>query len=116
MEMLSKEVLSFVNKELRKSVRLLSVSWNRNNRNVLFVTDDNHVYAFGKNENGECGCGHKIEVESPIIINELNGIQVIDIQFGSDFVIALTRSGDVYSWGNNVWGQLGNGTPDECLK
>jgi alpha-tubulin suppressor-like RCC1 family protein len=32
------------------------------------------------------------------------------VQSGLNYSLALTKSGKVYAWGNNVYGQLGTGS------
>ncbi|XP_065217557.1 RCC1 and BTB domain-containing protein 1-like [Planococcus citri] len=40
---------------------------------------------------------------------QLHGKNVIDFIFGGDFIIALTKNGELFSWGGNQSGQLGLG-------
>ena len=80
---------------------------------VLLVTEDDRVLAFGTNRYGCLGLGHNREVSEPQEVNELCFRQVVDIAYGYKHVIALTANGDIYSWGNNSFGQLGNGTTIE---
>lgn len=40
---------------------------------------------------------------------------IVKIDFGSDHAIALTAAGDVYTWGDNFFGQLGLGDNDARL-
>ena len=37
---------------------------------------------------------------------------ITDVSMGRSHCIALTESGDVYTWGNNQYGQIGNGTQE----
>lgn len=42
-------------------------------------------------------------------IEALSGKEIISFAFGSGpHVLALTRTGEVYSWGHNAFGQLGS--------
>jgi alpha-tubulin suppressor-like RCC1 family protein len=43
----------------------------------------------------------------------LAGKTIVDLATGSDHVLALASDGTVYSWGQNEWGQLGNGTENK---
>ncbi len=40
----------------------------------------------------------------------VSGVKFINVQTGSEHSLALTDSGDIYSWGSNYYGQLGLGT------
>jgi alpha-tubulin suppressor-like RCC1 family protein len=77
---------------------------------VLIVTKNDKVFAFGDNNSGCLGLGHNNTVKEPEIVNELCDQQIIDISFGSKHVLALTKSGKCFSWGHNFNGELGNGT------
>jgi alpha-tubulin suppressor-like RCC1 family protein len=65
-------------------------------------------YGWGYNNYGGLGLGHTARVLSPTRV----GLppDTIDIQGGTDFTAALTRTGQVFTWGGNRWGQLGDGT------
>jgi RCC1 and BTB domain-containing protein len=82
---------------------------------VLIVTEEDKVYSFGNNKNGCLGLGHKNEIQEPTIVEELCNKQIVNIAYGFRHCIALSKSGDLYAWGNNSYGQLGNGTTiDNC--
>lgn len=75
---------------------------------VLLITNDNRMFAFGKNENGCLGLGHKNDVsDEPQEINELTGKEIIGLAHGLKHVVALTINGEIYTWGDNNYGQLG---------
>jgi RCC1 and BTB domain-containing protein len=77
---------------------------------ILIVTENDKVFAFGSNKYGCLGLGHYNAVKEPEIVNELCDKQVIDISYGYYFVLVLNKSGKCFSWGRNNYGQLGNGT------
>lgn len=68
------------------------------------------VRAWGDNESGQLGNG----VDGPAIVNMevqvLNLSGVTEIAGGGLHSLALKSDGTVWSWGQNVLGQLGNGT------
>ncbi len=74
----------------------------------LALTDEGEVYAWGQNRLGQIGnvSDSKTQLE-PIKIFIVNMQRIIAISCGSLHSIALTENGDVYSWGNNQFGQLG---------
>jgi RCC1 and BTB domain-containing protein len=77
---------------------------------VIIVSKDDKVFAFGDNKHGCLGLGHNNAVKEPEIVDELCDQQIIDISYGTYHVLALTKDGKCFSWGFNAYGQLGNGT------
>ncbi|OTF71950.1 hypothetical protein BLA29_010595, partial [Euroglyphus maynei] len=85
---------------------------------VLIITVDDFIYTFGENKWPSLPLGHRerIDSESPEEIVELKKQKIIDIVYGQRHVMALTEVGEIYSWGDNRFGQLGNNTFFESLK
>ncbi len=76
---------------------------------TIAVKEDGTVWGWGRNLSGEFGA----EIDPgfyniPLQINEINN--VIDISIGSNHTVVLKEDGTVWSWGNNISGQLGDGT------
>jgi LPXTG-motif cell wall-anchored protein len=74
------------------------------------LTSTGQVYAWGQNDDGQLGDGSFTESTEPVRVHLPEGSTVTAIASGQDFVLALTSTGTVLSWGLNEWGQLGNGT------
>jgi alpha-tubulin suppressor-like RCC1 family protein len=75
------------------------------------VKDDGSVWGWGQNSTGQIGTGASTtQVRTPTRIEGLDGISITDVAGGRNHVLALTTDGDVYSWGSNATGQLGDGT------
>jgi alpha-tubulin suppressor-like RCC1 family protein len=66
------------------------------------------VEVWGSNAFGEAGPSAPNPSLSPQLISGLAGI--IQVAVGGGHVLALDSAGTVWSWGNNSYGQLGNGT------
>ena len=49
------------------------------------------------------------ELDIRALLNGLCGKRVVDIAMGGTHCLALTEDGEVYSWGKNEKGQLGDG-------
>uniref|UniRef100_T1IPE6 HECT domain-containing protein n=1 Tax=Strigamia maritima TaxID=126957 RepID=T1IPE6_STRMM len=74
----------------------------------LALTDVGQLYAWGSNECGQLGLGVKGKDEpNPSLIKSLEGVPLAQIACGSEHSIALSKSGAVFSWGKNTFGQLG---------
>lgn len=67
------------------------------------------IYCWGDNSVGQLGNGTVEPTHVPTPIAEPNG-QYVQLAVGGGHSCALTTEGAVYCWGNNVYGQLGNGT------
>ncbi len=87
-------------------------------RQVLIVTKDDKVYEFERDsENGSLitfGFNNSI-IESKILM-ELCDKNVVDFAHGDQYCIAFTRYGQIYCWGKNESGQLGNGSQIDEIK
>ncbi len=65
---------------------------------------------------GLLGIGSQDEsYPKPILNQYLNNEFVIDISCGAVHSLVLTNCGEVYVWGYNYWGQIGNGCNDNQL-
>ena len=65
-------------------------------------------YGWGYNNYGGLGAGHTARVLAPTRV--ALPPDTVDVQGGTDFSVALTHAGQVFTWGGNRWGQLGDGT------
>jgi hypothetical protein len=108
------EVLNELKEEFLSEIKLLYVFkdiFDKNN--VLIVTNDDKVFAFGNNYWGVLGFPNNNNKVNELTINEeLSDKQIIDIKNGLYHVIARTIDGKVYCWGYSKFGALGNGKND----
>jgi len=76
---------------------------------ALAVTTSGAVEAWGANNSGELGLPlSTLGSDVPVDVSGVGN--VIDVNGGDGFSLALTSSGDLYAWGYNVDGELGLGT------
>ncbi|HWR12911.1 MAG TPA: hypothetical protein VN445_13890 [Rectinemataceae bacterium] len=80
----------------------------------LAQTEAYGLFAWGRNEFGQLGCGDTINRASAVYVEGavkgLKGNDIIDISAGWYHSLALGKDGTAYSWGSNEKGELGDGT------
>lgn len=79
-------------------------------QHTLAVAADGTVWAWGSNENGRLGVGNTELDKSltPIAVGGLSAVK--EVRAARSHSMALTRTGEVLSWGSNTSGQLGDST------
>lgn len=76
---------------------------------VLALKSDGTVWAWGDNLYGQIGNGtNGADVTTPVQVQGLNN--VVKIAAGRFFSLAVKSDGSVWTWGQNLYGQLGDGT------
>jgi|GEM_PF-972336 len=79
----------------------------------LALTDAGNLYAWGNNGSGQLGDGTTTNRHTPVAVDRgviPAGETVIQVFAGSHYNVALTDAGNLYAWGDNGGGQLGDGT------
>ena len=82
---------------------------------TLVVTEDGDMYSFGRNEHGQLGIGSDISQKRPFFVGRhasFHGRRVLMAAAGSKFGACVTEDGSVWTWGCNLFGQLGVRTYD----
>jgi alpha-tubulin suppressor-like RCC1 family protein len=83
---------------------------------VLAVRTDHTVWAYGDNNRGELGTGTIEPHSDPVqVLTDANTplIDVARVAAGANYSLALTTTGEVYAWGANDRGQLGDGSREQ---
>jgi alpha-tubulin suppressor-like RCC1 family protein len=78
--------------------------------NSLALGSNGHVYAWGWNSDGQLGNAGTSPSDVPVAVSAPAGTTFTQIAAGGDHALALSSSGQIYAWGLNADGQLGNGT------
>ncbi|KAG8511650.1 E3 ISG15--protein ligase HERC5 [Galemys pyrenaicus] len=80
----------------------------------LALSKGGELFAWGQNLHGQLGVGRKFaSMPTPQIVEQLSGVPLVQISAGEAHSMALSMSGNVYSWGRNDFGQLGLGHIDD---
>ncbi|XP_031457100.1 alsin [Phasianus colchicus] len=66
------------------------------------------VWSWGRGKDGQLGHGDVLPRLQPLCVKSLDGKEVIHISAGGHHSLALTAKSQVYSWGSNIFGQLGH--------
>ncbi len=74
---------------------------------IIAITEDNSLYTWGDNRDGQLGVGDDLDRNTPTKVN-LPGM-VKEIMHNSYSVYTILEDGSLYAWGNNSDGQLGVG-------
>ncbi|KAH9258109.1 hypothetical protein BASA81_003672 [Batrachochytrium salamandrivorans] len=75
---------------------------------LVIVEGEESLWAKGYNDRGQLGVGTRVnEVEFVRVLGKLKDQPVKAIACGSAHNLAISSSGELYSWGSNVLGQLG---------
>src|SRR5665213_2287289 len=79
----------------------------------LALSSTGQVYAWGYNGQGELGDGSTTNSDTPVAVSAgaiPGGATITQIAGGGRHSLALSSTGQLYTWGLNVYGQLGDGT------
>ena len=69
-----------------------------------------NVYCWGYNGNGQVGDGTQTSRNTPVLVSDLAFSGVVAITGGERHTCVQTTAGAVLCWGDNINGQLGDGT------
>ena len=79
----------------------------------IAITHEQQLYGWGEAKLGQLGTGVQREVKTPThipVINEDGKLEnVVSVSAGFGHTACITEHGDLYTWGFNVYGQLGLG-------
>lgn len=102
-------IFSLLDEAFLRSIRRAAVFGSTANEAVV-VTDKDEVFAFGSNNNSCLGLGDNKSTLAPRRVEQLCKKGIVEFVFGSGpHVLAVSDIGEVFSWGHNGYGQLGQG-------
>ncbi|MBK8475468.1 MAG: hypothetical protein IPL39_03940 [Opitutaceae bacterium] len=82
---------------------------------TLALSAEGRVYAWGTNKYGQLGDGSSTPSSNvPVAVvasGVLAGKHIVAIAAGAEHSLALSSDGQLFAWGRNTYGQLGDSTP-----
>nr|KAF6270751.1 HECT and RLD domain containing E3 ubiquitin protein ligase 2 [Myotis myotis] len=95
-----------------KGLKVIDVACGSGDAQTLAVTDNGQVWSWGDGDYGKLGRGGSDGCKTPKLIEKLQDLDVVKVRCGSQFSVALTKDGQVYSWGKGDNQRLGHGTEE----
>ncbi|KAL9303701.1 hypothetical protein ACSQ67_020964 [Phaseolus vulgaris] len=80
---------------------------------TIALTTSGHIFAMGGTEHGQLGNPVSIGKIPTLVQDKLLGETVEEISCGSHHVVALTKKGELYTWGMGANGRLGHGDVED---
>ncbi|EKF99968.1 hypothetical protein TCSYLVIO_009110 [Trypanosoma cruzi] len=72
------------------------------------------LYSWGSGASGELGTQRFLDCSTPTLAQITPfGVRVVDVALGANYSSALSEDGNIYTFGNGDWGQLGLGSARE---
>lgn len=75
---------------------------------TLAATREGGVYSWGYNNSGQLGNNTSTDSRIPVTVTT-GGVVFTALGAGSNYSVGLSNNGDIYTWGDNSFGQLGSG-------
>lgn len=83
-------------------------------RSAYLLTTEGRLFSWGNNDHGQLGDGTNIDKSYPKEITSrfclLDGEKILNVNTGGFHCLLITSFGRFFSWGNNEYGQLGDGS------
>ncbi|ESR43646.1 hypothetical protein CICLE_v10010970mg [Citrus x clementina] len=73
-------------------------------KHAALVTKEGEVFCWGEGKDGRLGHKVNMDVSCPKLVECLSGINVQSVSCGEFHTCALTKSGEIYTWGHNNHG------------
>ena len=96
-----------------KPIHIKDVAMSKLHTAVLTMDPVSNLFVCGFGPGGRLGTGDEgsrirfVNIDGGGLRNK----HIVDVKLGLHHTLALTRSGDLYTWGSNAAGQLGHGIP-----
>lgn len=96
--------------------RVVEVACGSRDAQTLALTEDGLVFSWGDGDFGKLGRGGSEGCFVPHQVERLNDVGVIQIECGAQFSLALTKTGEVWTWGKGDYFRLGHNSDQHVRK
>lgn len=96
--------------------RVIQVACGSRDAQTMALTAEGCVYTWGDGDFGKLGRGGSDGCYTPLLVDRLNGLGVIQVECGAQFSLALTKYGEVWTWGKGDYFRLGHGNDHHVRK
>ena len=97
--------------EMRRSPVSVAVGF----RSLLVAPSTGDLWSWGNGASGQLGHGDTQDLLVPRRVEALAAERVVRVTAGSDHCVAVTSTGELWSWGSGMSGQLGHGDTEDHL-
>ena len=84
--------------EALRGFKVIDVACGSGDAQTLCITDNDCVWSWGDGDFGKLGRGGSDGCKIPMPIDDLIGVGIIRVECGSQFSLALSNTGLVYTW------------------
>uniref|UniRef100_A0A3B5ANJ8 HECT-type E3 ubiquitin transferase n=1 Tax=Stegastes partitus TaxID=144197 RepID=A0A3B5ANJ8_9TELE len=95
-----------------KGLKVMDVACGSGDAQTLAVTENGQVWSWGDGDYGKLGRGGSDGCKTPKLVEKLQDLDIVKVCCGSQFSVALTKDGQVYTWGKGDNQRLGHGTDE----
>uniref|UniRef100_A0A8D3BZ47 HECT-type E3 ubiquitin transferase n=1 Tax=Scophthalmus maximus TaxID=52904 RepID=A0A8D3BZ47_SCOMX len=95
-----------------KGLKVVGVACGSGDAQTLAVTENGQVWSWGDGDYGKLGRGGSDGCKTPKLVEKLQDLDIVKVCCGSQFSVALTKDGKVYTWGKGDNQRLGHGTDE----
>ena len=71
-------------------VKVVAISSSASSVHMFAVSDEGHVYGWGRNEKGQLGIGDAKDRKCPTLVKELTGYKIVSVATGRNHSLFLT--------------------------
>ncbi|BDR52684.1 hypothetical protein KIM372_05910 [Bombiscardovia nodaiensis] len=75
---------------------------------VMTIANNGSIYAWGMNTSGQLGNSNQTNQPNPIVVNPKPGTTFAQLHTAYNHTIGIDTAGNIYAWGDNSSGQLGD--------
>ena len=77
------------------------------------IGSDGNLYAWGDGGLDKLGDGSMTSTDTPVLVSLPTGVTAKAVAAGYESAYAVGSDGNLYAWGDNVYGELGNGNTND---